>query len=299
MSGRRYRNVCFTSFRDDIRTALDAKEDWISYCIAQQEECPTTHRKHWQGYLELNGQKSFRQLKDLFGDDAHLEPRQGTARQAADYCRKEDTAVAGTLFEIGEISNPGKRSDLKECYEMIKAGRSDAEIIDAYPGTYIRCYKGLHHVRDVLIRASVPSFRVVRCYVFYGPTGTGKTRACYARDPGLYSLPIPANNALWFDGYRAHKTLLLDDFTGWIKHAFLLRLLDGYPVDMPYKGGFHPAAWETVFITSNRHPSEWYSKHGLKPELIRRISCCYHLDKLKTSIIELYPVAGTHPFDPD
>lgn len=296
MSGRRFRNVVFTSFADDIAGNLEEKKDWISYCIYQREECPETKRHHWQGYLELSGQKSFRQLKVLLGDSAHIEPRRGSAYDAAEYCRKLDSAIPGTQVEWGEISNPGKRSDLKECMEMVMRGAADSEIIERFPGTWCRNHKGLTAARTVKIRSSVPAWREVKVIVMYGPTGTGKTRACYQKDPDLYSLPIPANNSLWFDGYRGERTLLLDDFTGWIKHAFLLRILDGYKIDLPVKGGFVSAAWTQVFITSNRHPSEWYSKHGLRPELIRRIRECWRMEDTVTNKVNLVPLFGQVPF---
>lgn len=279
MSGKRLRNVCFTSYRSSLDRFVGNRLDDFRYLIYQQETCPTTGRQHWQGYAELKSQKSFKQLKEIFGEDAHLEPRQGTAQQAADYCRKDDTAVPGTRFEHGELSHMGRRNDLKECYDMIMKGKKDEEILAAHPGTFIRYSKGLTVARNTIARASVPPFRRLSVYVLYGCTGVGKTRGCYERDPDLYSLPVPANNSLWFDGYSGESTLLLDDFTGWIKHSFLLRILDGYKLQLPIKGGFVHAAWTQVFITSNRHPREWYPSIGLRPELIRRINTCYRCEE--------------------
>lgn len=295
MSGRRLRNVCFTSYRENLGEFIADRLDMFSYLIYQQETCPTTGRLHWQGYAECKGQKSFKQLKEIFGQDAHLEPRQGTAQEASDYCRKDDTAVAGTRFEFGELSQHGKRNDLKKCYEMIVEGKKDEDILAAFPGTFIRYSKGLTAARTVSLRSSVPAFRRLSVIVLYGQTGTGKTRSCYERDPELYSLPLPANNALWFDGYCGEKTLLLDDFTGWIKHSFLLRVLDGYKLQLPVKGGFICAAWTQVFITSNRHPSQWFPQLGLRPELIRRISKTYYCTETSFTLEDLSPAHGTLP----
>lgn len=295
MSGRRLRNVCFTSYREALGEFISDKLDLFRYIIYQQETCPNTGRLHWQGYAEFSGQKSFKQLKEIFGQDAHLEPREGSAQAAADYCRKDDTAVPGTRFEHGELSQHGKRNDLKQCYDMIVQGKKDDEILRAFPGTFIRYSKGLTAARNVSLCASVPSFRRLSVFVFYGSTGTGKTRGCYERDPQLYSLPLPANNALWFDGYSGEKTILLDDFTGWIKHSFLLRVLDGYRLQLPVKGGFISAAWTQVFITSNRHPRDWFAQLGLRPELVRRITECWRCEETAFYLETLSPSFGIAP----
>ena len=54
-------------------------------------------------------------------------------------------------------------------------------------------------------------------------------------DPNLYNVPEPNNGSLWFDGYRGQKTILLDDFYGWIKYHTLLQITDGYPYQAPTK----------------------------------------------------------------
>lgn len=290
---RRYRNVCFTSFRPrEWKDTLDLAE--FKYLVMQREVSPTTQREHWQGYAEFPDKRSFTYLKDLFGDDCHMEARRGTARQASLYCQKPETAVPGTLFEHGEISNPGKRTDISEAVKMIEEKKTDSEIISQFPSTYVRYTRGLTAVRHALNRAAIPQWRTVETLVLYGPTGTGKTRAAYEIDPSLFNLPLPANNALWFDGYDNQSTLLLDDFYGWVKHAFLLRILDGHPLDVPYKGGFAPAAWTRVIITSNKEPALWYEKHGLKPELIRRLTKTYELTPDAAYLRTLVPVMGSH-----
>ena len=54
----------------------------------------------------------------------------------------------------------------------------------------------------------------------------------------------------------------------------MLKVLDRYPLSLPVKNGFTPALYDTVIITSNKPPHEWYRK-GLGA-LARRIQyACY------------------------
>lgn len=291
----RYRNFCFTSYV--VPDLIPGHDDVIKYLIYQEEVCPTTSRHHWQGYCELKKQVSLSVLKDWL-PGAHIEQRKGSAASAAEYCRKDESGVPNTLYEYGHISNPGKRTDLAMVAQAITEHKTNKEILDEFPGTFIKYHKGIIAARAATLRASIPTFRRVTTTVIYGPTGTGKTRTAYCTNPGLFPLPVPANNSLWFDGYESQDCLLLDDFTGWIKHSYLLRLLDGYPIDVPYKGGFVGANWTKVYITSNRHPSEWYPKHGLKPELIRRLTYTYLLSEEDIIEQKLEPSGPNIPYDP-
>jgi hypothetical protein len=93
--------------------------------------------------------------------------------------------------------------------------------------------------------------------VYHGPPGTGKTRKALEENKEYYLLDN-SGGPVWFDGYEGEETLVIDDFYGWIKYNFILRLLDGHPCRLPIKGGFTYAGWTTVIITSNVHPDSWY-----------------------------------------
>lgn len=86
----------------------------------------------------------------------------------------------------------------------------------------------------------------------------------------VFLLDQPGGNNLWFDGYDGQSVLIIDDFSGWIKYRFLLRLLDGYQVRLEVKGSHTWAAWTEVYITSNVPPEGWYER-GAPPELLRRL----------------------------
>lgn len=82
---RRARGWCFTSFKDGgVRDPHCA-----TYFCAGKEVCPTTGRRHIQGYVRFEHAKSRKAVGALLGDaGAHLTARLGTEREAAEYCQK-------------------------------------------------------------------------------------------------------------------------------------------------------------------------------------------------------------------
>jgi hypothetical protein len=79
---------------------LDENEE-ISYWTGQLEQGEETGRPHWQLYIETHRKITVRTLKMSIGCDwAHVEFVRN--REAArDYCRKEETRIAGP-YEGGD-----------------------------------------------------------------------------------------------------------------------------------------------------------------------------------------------------
>jgi len=112
----------------------------------------------------------------------------------------------------------------------------------------------------------------------FGRSGCGKTRSVYERFGyvNVYSVQIIKDRKMWFDGYDNEKVLLLDDFQGQLDYKALLRLLDGYPIQWPVKGGFIWPFWSFVVLTSVRPLEEWYPMIPDQSELTRRITFIVH-----------------------
>lgn len=111
-------------------------------------------------------------------------------------------------------------------------------------------------------------------HVRYGPTGYDKTRYVYANhefdeifkwEPGLEK---------WFDGYEGQKVALLDEYRGDFKFGMLLSLLDGYPCKVQIKGGSVDWSPTTIYITSPKHPKDWYpqTENDDVGQLLRRLT---------------------------
>lgn len=247
-------------------------EEKVSYYIIGKETCPTTGRKHLQGYFEWVSSIRFTTLKLVLPKEIHLERRIGSAEQNRAYCSKE-----GDFFEVGSISNPspGKRNDLLALHNSLKSGASLTTISDEHFPSFIRYPKA---IQAWMMLHSPPRNWVPEVIVIWGVTGSGKTRKCFEADPTLWTWP---GGGLWFDGYQGEDTVLFDDFRGSdFKVGYLLRLLDRYPMKVPIKGGFVNWKPRKIYITSNLAPSEWYPGAAVRSQeaLMRRLTSIEELN---------------------
>lgn len=234
----------------------------VRYAVFGHEVCPETKRAHLQGYIELRQKARLSGVKVLLDDcSVHLEARAGTREQARDYCKKD-----GDFREYGEwIVGRGARTDLVEAYGMLKSGASLRELLDAQPANFMRYHHGFAKAKQ-LLGGHGPERPDVEVHVFWGESGTGKTRmgewSCKKRveAKACNGYWKRSNNKDWFTTYDGEEAVLFDDFTGDGSIPFdkLLMYLDRYPCTVPVHGGV--VAWHAkyIVITSNRHPRDWY-----------------------------------------
>jgi len=111
-------------------------------------------------------------------------------------------------------------------------------------------------------------------FVLVGTAGSGKTRLVFQKCPSLWIAPDPSLK--WFDGYGGEEDVLLDDYRGGADDAFLLRVLDRYPLTVPIKGGF--VVWKPtrIFITSNDEPP--FGHFRISAAVLRRIRSTRRID---------------------
>jgi len=249
----------------------------IDFLIYQCEEAPTTHQIHLQGYCQFNTTMTLAAVKKI-NNAAHWEVRHGTHEQALAYCKKEESRRNGP-WQVGqETGGQGKRNDLQTIHELILAKKTNFEILEAVGAGASRFAKNINWLRFVTQESdSDRQLQGVKIYTIYGPTGVGKTYAAVnvlAAGKDYYKAECPSHkdSKMWFDGYEGQKTLILDDFSGdFCAFRFLLTLLDKYKLKVEIKGGHTWAVWTTVVITTNIHPSSWYSSVDLAP-LKRRLT---------------------------
>lgn len=252
---------CFTSY-DDEGPEIDL--NLVTYLVFQKETCPETKKEHWQGYVEFKNRKRFKQVKEILGDTCHIEPRRGNGQQASDYCKKTETAIAGTQYEYGELTIPATNG-IDAVKKFIDEGATEIEIADQHFGTYIRYGRG---IRDYLMMkriAKIPSgYKPIDVWVGWGKPGTGKTKFVeeLAKQSGtpLYRLDMGQGERTWWDNYNMEPWLLLDDYEGQIDRTRFLKLTGGYGhlQQWPIKGGFTRILFTRIFITSNKNPEDWY-----------------------------------------
>lgn len=261
---------CFTlnNFTGDEEKQLEAygneKAFEIEYLVFGKEK-GEQETPHLQGYVAFNKRKSFKSVKRLLSDRAHLEKAKGSPQQASDYCKKD-----GDFKEFGTLpKGQGARTDLQKCIQAIQAGATLREIAEEHGATVLRYGSGVQRLR-MFVRPKRKEQPEI--WTLWGKTGTGKTRRVweFASIDDMWVHP----GDRWFDGYDGQSAVLFDDFDGsWFKLSYLLKLLDRYIFQVPVKGGYTWWAPKVIYITSNLHPKEWYPQAHQEHQraLIRRL----------------------------
>lgn len=234
-------------------------DEWegVRYFVWQLESAPTTGQLHYQAYMETDRPIHFSTIQRFPGlEGAHVERRMGTREQARDYCRKKETQVDGPWeYGIWMEKGQGNRSDISKMVDLIKEGKSDQDILDQCPASYVKYYRAVNHIRTLTVK---PRDFKTFVYFIYGPSGTGKSRLARDLLPEAY---WKQPHSIWWDGYQS-SDVIIDDFKGWLPYSDLLRLLDRYPLQVQTKGGQSQMVAKHMAISSTLIPQKWY-----KPEV--------------------------------
>ncbi len=272
----RVRNVCFTVNQVDEKLLLLLDMDhetWnkVKYCIYQRE---LGSNEHFQGYMELNEAMSYNAMHLLDGlETAHFERRRGTAKQAADYCRKQDDTYIEGPWEIGVISHQGTRQDLVDVQVSIIAGHGLKRIAEDHPVELLKYPSGIRLMSQLL---SKQRSQETICFVFYGAGGTGKST--FARllasylGSNTFFVPCAKGSGLYWDGYNQGDVVIMDEFKGnRMQPTFFNMLIDGGPIQVPVHGSTMHFDSRYVIITTNVTPMAWWPNLEYKFSLRRRI----------------------------
>lgn len=267
-SSFRFRNACFTAY-------VDPRLNWdltkIEYVIMQEEICPSTGRRHWQGYAELDKAYTMRTMKlKIFRDNSiHIESRMGTQEEAINYCKKMDTRAPGTdVFTYGSPKQQGERTDIQEYAQFIRNNVTggngwNMDDVERYGHMMIKFPGGTKALTETVLQASSGSgHREVTVTVIYGDTGTGKTTYLYRQYDYKDVYVVPLGKNIWFPNYRNQDVLFFDEFNGEASGypiEFFLKVCDSYPLKAENKGGFVDLVHTKVVVCSNVHPSKWWS----------------------------------------
>jgi len=203
---------------------------------------------HWQIVVHFARKLRLRGVKRIFGDSVHAEPSRSEA--ARDYVWKDDTAIDNTRFELGQI--PFRRGECTD-WEIVRENAKRGRLDDIPPDVYCRLYGNfkriaVDHMEPIGVERTVT--------VYWGRTGTGKSRRAWG-EAGFGAYPKDPRTKFW-DGYRNHKHVVMDEFRGGIDIAHLLRWFDRYPVVVEVKGSSVVLAATHIWITSNLNPRDWF-----------------------------------------
>lgn len=253
-------NTCDESFWNSV----DCK-----YIIYGRETAPTTGQKHLQGYIVFPFAKTASSVRKLFCK-AHWEIANGGPSSNINYCSKE-----GDFVERGEKpAGQGARTDLEAACAIVKS-HGVKRLAEEMPGTFVRYARNFTMLEEIIRPNMGVRDWAMEVFWYYGPTGTGKSRAAYTESgPDAYR----KMEGKWWDGYTDQENVVFDDFRkNWCTFNELLRILDRYPLRVEFKGGSRQLVARRVWITSCKSPRELYTDdEGTEREdieqLIRRIT---------------------------
>lgn len=298
-------------------TAASLQTGW-PFCthLVYQLEQGEAGTEHFQGYCRFEKQRSLGIVKTLLLR-AHWEPAKGTTLQNYEYCTKQlgrlaDPVIIGVFAGVDGLGPRHlRRSELLTLLQEDPYIHTD-EII-AKGGLDILCTSPtlIGTARGFLLRNRRRDG--VTCDLYYGSTGTGKSRLSDTLYPDSYrKAPGP-----WWDMYAGEQVVVYDDFDdAFMPIGNLLRAIDRYPVYTEYKGGYVALSATHFVITSNLLPREWYPHASVLRlnAIYRRINRVFEFkqdgyyiehngwrylhDEVRTEGIET-PLPWTLPQDPD
>lgn len=252
-----------------------------TYTVYQYE---MVNNLHIQGYVRFEHARTLSGLRKILekwsGEKGpHLEIANGTPLENKEYCTKLESRKYGP-FEFGDVPTEDEKPEMVKAMEYYMENGMTNEFIAKWP-TYATMYsnkwKQMKLENETINWKPRQGYKPPEVIVLWGKTRTGKTRQA-VQDGALIIPAVKSDNM--FTHYKGDKVVCFDDFRGKIDHEYLLQLLDGHQtyVKILYQG-FKPWIPEKIYITSNRHPKDWYPE--LKPEeyeaLIARFTKLEHL----------------------
>lgn len=274
-----------------IRAILSEFPGIEYWCMCDETGEQGTYHTHI--YAAFRNSVMFDTVRSKFYG-AHIEPAKGKHRENRDYIRKEgkwqddakhETNHAETFEEWGDLPPDKGKSETQaeQIMEMVKAGKSNAEILDEMPTAYNRL-NYIEQARQTLLEARYKNeWRNLSITYIWGDTGAGKTRSVmdlygYANVYRVMDYAHP------FDNYKGQDVILFDEFRSQLPLSAMLGYLDGYPTELPCRYSNKVACFTRVFLVSNipleqQYPNVQQNEPGSWAAFRRRIQAVQHMTR--------------------
>lgn len=266
---KRHRSYVLTSFCEEEPEFCEE----VQYLCYSPEICPTTKRKHWQGYIFFKSKDgySIKKAQKILGGKYTIKPANGTPMQNKIYCgfdNYEKKEADGTikkkdknpLFkEFGEFPSQGKRTDLIEIKNEIFKGKKVDDICVEDPLLYHQYGRTLEKLEDIYLMRQFRT-EMPETIWYYGKTGVGKSHTAFqGYNPDTHYLLNVKDGGFW-DGYVGQKTVIINEFRGEINFQDLLQICDKWPYGCKRKGKAKiPLLANKIIITSCKRPEDIYT----------------------------------------
>ena len=257
------------------------------------------------GYVNFARTVKMSVVKEMFQGSSSWSPRFNTHEYVINYLMDSTNVEDGWEVlkpgaktfgneETAPPSGPVGRKKADDKYSRLKAiideGGDDEEIADMDFKMFLQHHKSISVYRHMKSPKRRTKTQVV---VIHGETGSGKSMFVsnlFGSDTD--NKVFWKRKGVWWDGYKGQDIVVIDEFYGWIPFDEMLRLLDRYPLTVETKGGCQNFNSKIVFITSNKHPSEWYSRSWDSAPLYRRLDVIIRKDCGKPFVFEKPTMGG-------
>lgn len=275
---------------EKIKEIVKEFKNCVYWCMADETggEMQTFHT---HVYIHCSGAVRFSTMLKRF-EGGHFEMCKGTSEQNRDYVfkqgkwkntEKETTNDADSHYESGElpVERQGKRNDLDDLYDMIKAGMTDAQILEDSP-SYMLHLDSIRKSREI-VRAKKyeGKKRMLEVTYIYGKSGSGKTRSVFDRYGADAYFVTDYKHP--FDEYEGQPVMVFDEFRSSLDMSAFLKYLDIYPLVLPARYSNKRACYTKVYIISNvplYQQYEWYQKN--EPETWKGLARRIHRIRIHT-----------------
>jgi hypothetical protein len=249
-------NWCFTLYPDAYENKRAARADVAAmgeeakYLVAGREVCPSTKRKHYQGFVIFKERVRFTALKKKYDPSIHWEPTKGTVQQNFEYCTKEDNDPI-VYGERPEFESAGERE--KARWSEARKAASEGRLDDVDDQIFVCHYGNIRKIASDLTK-STTWLEELDHFWLWGVPGSGKSHKARTHWTEEFGEPFLKGLNKWWDGYKDHRLVVLEDID--TSHAWMAQLLkvwsDKYPYPAEVKGSvlgsIRPAK---LVVTSN------------------------------------------------
>jgi hypothetical protein len=288
---KNFYNVCLTIFNYDKKDIVRMDDYFknnqkkIPFVIMCEEVCPTTGKKHLQGYMEINSSynMSLKSIRKNIHKDIYVSPRylKSTWEDCCAYVTKGEQSKEEyqqmkhlgpnfgrnekRIIHYGEPKKKKRNDDMPmkdkvkiTCSMIMKGETTPDEVMNKDPVQYQRFYKTLNDVYDeykkLKSRQVTKNMRI--CLWLWGKTGTGKSK--FIRDY-IDSLNKVTGNEYtyyniykhkgWWDTYEGQNIAIFDDFRESADFKFndVLNLCDKFDYKVPRRNK-KPICFNSEFI---------------------------------------------------
>lgn len=267
------KNWAFTLFPDCYPTKRAARDELAAigeeaeYLIAGKEVCPKTGRVHRQGFVIFKERIRFSALKKAYDQSIHWEAAKASIEKNIAYCSKEDKAPI-VYGERPAFENNGEREKARWADARSAAVAGDLDKVDDQ--IFVCHYGNIRKIASDFTRSTTWLDKMQNFWL-HGVPGSGKSHMARTRWTEEYGVPYVKMLNKWWDGYRDHQLVVVEDIDP--SHAWMAQLVkiwtDKYPFPSEIKGACLAGIRPTVLVfTSNYSIEEIFT--GADVDAIKR-----------------------------